>query len=349
MSVIADPSVGRGVLVCVALALLVSCSPGEERSPADRIAARHAVADLVFFNGTVLTMDPRVQQARAVAIREGRIVALGEDADIEPLTNGSTELVDLDGRILIPALLDARDPDGGRVPPVCIDPASEGVVPEPPADQGPSEHAAEGVVGRRLPTVSVDALPALIARERASPSPMHLRIAHWPACGAGQRSRLQQLMRDLTEHPVVGRGSFRVAFEPEPAVVQASPDPAATATASGVPGVAPVAGFPDASPPETRPASMPPPLSSPWRVMAEAMRRDSSDHLAALRAFTSEAARSLGLEEETGMLAPGKRADLVVLDRNPLVETPERVAKTEVLQTWFGGERVFERGVERAP
>lgn len=346
MPVVADFSVARGVLISVALAFLVSCSPGEERSPADRIAARHGVADLVFFNGTVLTMDPRVPQARALAIREGRIVALGEDADIEPLTNGSTQLVDLDGRILVPALLDDRDPDGGRVPPVCSDPASEGVVPEPPADQGPSEHAAEGVVGRRLPTVAVDALPALIARERASPSPMHLRIAHWPACGAGQRSRLQQLMRDLTEHPVVGRGSFRVAFDPEPAVVQVSPDPAATATA---PGVTPVAGIPDASPPETKPASMPPPLSSPWRVMAEAMRRTPPDHLAALRAFTSEAARTLGLEQETGMLAPGKRADLVVLDRNPLVETPERVAQTEVLQTWFGGERVFERGVEGAP
>jgi len=83
--------------------------------------------------------------------------------------------------------------------------------------------------------------------------------------------------------------------------------------------------------------------------MAEAMRRDTPDHLAALRAFTSEAARTLGLEQETGMLAPGKRADLVVLDRNPLVETPERVAQTEVLQTWFGGERVFARGVDGVP
>ncbi|MDX8030178.1 amidohydrolase family protein [Lentzea sp. BCCO 10_0856] len=39
---------------------------------------------------------------------------------------------------------------------------------------------------------------------------------------------------------------------------------------------------------------------------------------AALRAATSEAARCLGLEHETGTVTPGKQADLVVLDADPL-------------------------------
>lgn len=42
--------------------------------------------------------------------------------------------------------------------------------------------------------------------------------------------------------------------------------------------------------------------------------------MAALRAATSEAARCLGLEHETGTVTPGKQADLVVLDANPLAD-----------------------------
>ena len=61
----------------------------------------------------------------------------------------------------------------------------------------------------------------------------------------------------------------------------------------------------------------------------------------ALGAFTTGAAKAFGLQHEAGMLAPGMRADMAVIDRNPLESTPEAIAATEVLQTWFGGELVY--------
>jgi predicted amidohydrolase YtcJ len=62
---------------------------------------------------------------------------------------------------------------------------------------------------------------------------------------------------------------------------------------------------------------------------------------AALAAYTIEAARVIGLEAEVGSLAPGKRADLVVLDRNPLLVAPDALLGLGVEQTWVGGRRVW--------
>ena len=72
-------------------------------------------ADLAFVNGTVHTVDPRHPTARAVAVRAGRIVAVGDDADVAELIDGSTEVVDLRARPLLPGFQDAHvhPPSGG--------------------------------------------------------------------------------------------------------------------------------------------------------------------------------------------------------------------------------------------
>lgn len=57
----------------------------------------------------------------------------------------------------------------------------------------------------------------------------------------------------------------------------------------------------------------------------------------ALQAVTIHAARQLFLEQEIGTLTPGKRADLVILDKNPLVTDPEDIGSIPVHQTWFEG------------
>jgi hypothetical protein len=62
---------------------------------------------------------------------------------------------------------------------------------------------------------------------------------------------------------------------------------------------------------------------------------------AALAAYTIEAARAMGLEAECGSLEAGKRADLVVLDRNPLEVPPEELERLQVRRTFVAGGQVW--------
>ena len=62
----------------------------------------------------------------------------------------------------------------------------------------------------------------------------------------------------------------------------------------------------------------------------------------ALPLYTSNAAETLGLSGETGRLAPGLSADMIVLDRDLFAISPEEIAGTQVRQTWFEGRLVHE-------
>jgi len=58
----------------------------------------------------------------------------------------------------------------------------------------------------------------------------------------------------------------------------------------------------------------------------------------ALRAVTIDAAWQLGLEAEVGSLAPGKRADLTILDADPRDVAPEQIDRIRVRATWLDGQ-----------
>jgi predicted amidohydrolase YtcJ len=65
-------------------------------------------ADLVFTGGPVYTVDPARSWASAVAVRDGRIVVVGDDHDVRHLIGADTEVVDLAGRLLLPGFQDAH-------------------------------------------------------------------------------------------------------------------------------------------------------------------------------------------------------------------------------------------------
>jgi len=67
-----------------------------------------AAADLVLINGHVITVDTEDTEAGAVAVRGGKILAVGTDAEIEALVGPATERIDLQGRTVTPALIDAH-------------------------------------------------------------------------------------------------------------------------------------------------------------------------------------------------------------------------------------------------
>lgn len=62
-------------------------------------------ADLVMFNGQVLTVDAEFSVAEAVAVRDGRILAVGGDDQVLALAGPGTERVDLAGRTVTPGYI----------------------------------------------------------------------------------------------------------------------------------------------------------------------------------------------------------------------------------------------------
>jgi hypothetical protein len=65
-------------------------------------------ADLLLVNGRVYTVDAARSWAQAVAVRAGRIAAVGTDAGARALAGPRTEVIDLRGRMLLPGFQDAH-------------------------------------------------------------------------------------------------------------------------------------------------------------------------------------------------------------------------------------------------
>lgn len=68
--------------------------------------AAWAAADTILVNGKIVTVDDRFTIAQAVAIKDGRIVAVGKTAEIVKLAGAGTKKIDLKGKTVIPGLID---------------------------------------------------------------------------------------------------------------------------------------------------------------------------------------------------------------------------------------------------
>jgi predicted amidohydrolase YtcJ len=65
-------------------------------------------ADVVFTGGKILTADARFSVAEALAVRDGRVLATGTAAEIDTLVGPRTRRVALEGRTVLPGLIDAH-------------------------------------------------------------------------------------------------------------------------------------------------------------------------------------------------------------------------------------------------
>jgi predicted amidohydrolase YtcJ len=88
----------RITLTLAASTALIACTP----------AAQEAAPDLVITNARVFTADPQNPWAEAVAIRDGRIAAVGVSSDIAALAGAETRIIDAAGQLLVPGLTDAH-------------------------------------------------------------------------------------------------------------------------------------------------------------------------------------------------------------------------------------------------
>ncbi len=71
-------------------------------------AARTGPADTILTNGVVYTPGRRRRPARAVAVRDGRIVAIGANAELAALAGPATSVVDVRGAMVLPGFIDAH-------------------------------------------------------------------------------------------------------------------------------------------------------------------------------------------------------------------------------------------------
>jgi predicted amidohydrolase YtcJ len=65
-------------------------------------------ADLVLRGGRILTLDAAVPEAEALAARNGAIVAVGSNADIDRFVGANTQVIDLAGQLAIPGFIEGH-------------------------------------------------------------------------------------------------------------------------------------------------------------------------------------------------------------------------------------------------
>lgn len=100
---------------CVLLTMavvLVACSPSDN-SATDQAETKVSqapepamVADTVYTNGRIYTVNNARPWVDAVAIKDGKFLVVGSAGDVEEVTGSTTQLVDLGGKFAMPGIID---------------------------------------------------------------------------------------------------------------------------------------------------------------------------------------------------------------------------------------------------
>ena len=69
---------------------------------------KHISADMIFYNGKVVTVDGDFTIAEAIAVKDGKVLATGSTEQVMKAKSEVTKLVDLDGKTLLPGLIDSH-------------------------------------------------------------------------------------------------------------------------------------------------------------------------------------------------------------------------------------------------
>jgi len=91
------------VLLFTSSSLLVSCAEGGLDT-----ASTNAEADLAIINGKVITVDKDFSVAEAVAVKDGKIIAVGLKSDVEKMIGENTKILDLKGETVLPGINDSH-------------------------------------------------------------------------------------------------------------------------------------------------------------------------------------------------------------------------------------------------
>jgi len=92
----------RSIFLLTGFCFITACSPnGTHHEQAEP-------ADLLFWGGEVHTMDPKQSIKQAIAVKQDKIVWVGNDSNSEVWTGPETKKINLRGRMVIPGIQDAH-------------------------------------------------------------------------------------------------------------------------------------------------------------------------------------------------------------------------------------------------
>src|SRR2546427_7712413 len=90
-------------IAIAALMIVSGCQSSPDSSPSP------GFADLILHHAKIITVDAKFSVAEAIAIRDGRIVAIGPDEEIfKWVESGKTRVIDAEGHPVLPGLYDSH-------------------------------------------------------------------------------------------------------------------------------------------------------------------------------------------------------------------------------------------------
>ncbi|MGR5286419.1 amidohydrolase [Vibrio maritimus] len=66
------------------------------------------IADIIYINGRLITLDESGSIAEAIAVQDGKILAVGSNEEIKRTQGETTKVVDLEGKTIIPGIIDSH-------------------------------------------------------------------------------------------------------------------------------------------------------------------------------------------------------------------------------------------------
>ncbi len=88
----------RSLAALAFVASLSHCAPQAPKEP----------ADMVLHHGKIVTVDESHPQVQAVAVKDGKILAVGTDAEIDPYVGPATDVIDLGGKLVTPGFIEGH-------------------------------------------------------------------------------------------------------------------------------------------------------------------------------------------------------------------------------------------------
>jgi predicted amidohydrolase YtcJ len=95
-------------LLIVLMLVLQACNDNPQLQTKSVDQQALDLAATIYTNGDIVTMDAKRPSAQAVAIRDGKIIAVGNRNEVQAQAGNNTQLIDLNGGTLMPGFIDAH-------------------------------------------------------------------------------------------------------------------------------------------------------------------------------------------------------------------------------------------------